>query len=79
MLLQLVAHNSKNREDQLVNVDWVFRLRLLFEHYAKACDNFTCTETVTFDFIQRVSRLFYAWLSQCKPLSGGTGLHYNPA
>jgi hypothetical protein len=78
MLPQLVAHNGKDREDQFVNVDLVSRLRFLFKHSAKAFDDFTCTETVTFNLFQRVSRLFYAWLSHCKPLSGGAGLQYNP-
>jgi hypothetical protein len=68
-----VAHNSKNREDLLVNIDWLSSLRFPFEHSAKACDDLTCTVTVTFDLIQRVSDLFYAWLSQCKQSSGGAG------
>src|ERR1700730_7432025 len=78
MLLQLVAHDSKNREDQLVDVDRVSRLRFLPEHSAKARDDFTCTVTGPFDLIQRVSRLIYAWLFQSEPSSGGAGCRYNP-
>jgi hypothetical protein len=63
MFLQLGAHNSKNREDHLVNVDRVSRLRFLFEHSAKGYDDFSCTDTVPFDLIQRVAPFLCSALS----------------